>query len=126
MSRTGKSVAVAGSSFAISKFVQGYSNTSAAVNGAINGLSVYMVDTFAQLLAPIRSSMSFLGQYAEDGFSALVSTLIFGFYVSYQSGASLSDIFTDFMSLIKAYLYNLGANVLGTYGAPAVSGLIGM
>lgn len=95
------------------------------VNGTINGVSVYMVDTFASLLGPIRQSMSFLGMYAEDGFSALISTILFGFYVSYQSGASLTDIFTDFMSLIKQYLYNLGANVLGGYGAPAVSGMIG-
>ena len=125
MSKIAKSISTGLVSTASYKFIAGAETQRAILLGGITGVSVFGSDIVLGFVPSLPSMFSFLGTYAMDGVSSLLSAVLTTLFLSYKSEETLS-IGTNLKAFAKHFLYALGSTVAGTYLTPMVGRLTGM
>ena len=125
MSKIAKSISTGLISTASYKFIAKAETSRAVLLGAITGGSVFGTDIVLGFVPALSGMFSFLGTYAMDGVSSLISAVLTTLFLSYKSEESLS-IGSNLKAFVKHFLYALGSTVAGTYLTPMVSRITGM
>jgi hypothetical protein len=100
--------------------VKGESSMEALKVGAVNGVSVLLVDSVVGLV-PLNSMLAFLGTYTEDVISSLISAVLMTLWEKYSQGQSFG-----IKKFGVEFLYSFGSTVAGGYIAPSVQAITGM
>ena len=126
MSNTAKAISTGVVATGAYHFIGSNDWKTSATYGAVTGASVLFTDTVVGWLPSLPGMFSFLGAYAMDAVSSLISAVAISLMDMYFYGNGLEVSFEVIKDLLRNFLYSLGSTIGGSYLTPFVSSITGM